>query len=63
MTTTQNPQPTSHDQHALAMVPVVLGGPSLRRPGRSRRTRPHRAVSPGSPVSQVPDQARLSIPR
>lgn len=63
MTTTQNPQPTSLDQRALAMVPVVLGGPSLPRPARARRTRRDRAVAIGTPVSQVSGRDRLSIPR
>jgi hypothetical protein len=67
MTTTQRTQPTqtSFDELSLSLVPVVLGGPSLRRTaGKRRRPTTRRPATPaGSPALHPSDRDRLSTPR
>lgn len=61
MTTTQ--QQTSLDKHAITMVPVILGGPSLRRSGERRWPRLNRSAVARTSDSHSSTRERLDLPR
>ena len=63
MTTTSRTQPVSLDTLTLDMVPVVLGGPSLRRGGEHRRPLLRPTAPADRPALQTSAQDRLSTPR
>ncbi len=65
MTNTQPSQRISLDELTLSMVPVVLGGPSLRagKPRHQRLRRPAGRAAAARPVLSPSHQDRLSTPR
>jgi hypothetical protein len=63
MTTTNHTQPLSPDELALSMVPVVLGGSSLRRRSGGRHGRLRREagrIAAGSPTLHPSETERLT---
>lgn len=65
MTNTQSVPRISLDELTLSMVPVVLGGPSLRapRPRHQRTGRPADRTAAARPALSPSHQDRLSAPR